>query len=57
MKVITKEEAKELKEGTVYVIYNPLTKQYKDEIASKKDIAHNKYCYNQLIFFIKENRK
>lgn len=56
MKVITKEEAKELKEGTVYVIYNPLTKQYKDEVASKKDIAHNKYCYNQLVFFIKENK-
>lgn len=53
MKEISKEEAKDLKEGTKYIVYNPLTDTYKLEIASKKDIAHNKYCYEKLKFYLK----
>lgn len=54
MKEITKEEAKELKTGTTYIVYNPLTQQYKEEIASPIDIVHNKYCYEGLKFYLKE---
>lgn len=54
LKEITKEEAKALEPGTAYVIYNPLTKTYKEEISGKNDIAHNKYAFNQLKYFIKE---
>lgn len=43
-----------LKSGTVYYIYNPLTDNSKEEIASKKDIVHNKYCFDKLRFFYKE---
>ena len=53
MKEITKEQAKNLKEGTIYLVYNPLTEQYKQEKASKKDIVHNKYCYDKLKFYKK----
>lgn len=53
---ITIEEAKQLKVGTEYVIYNPLTKQLKIEIATPVDIVHNKHCYSGLKIYIKENR-
>ena len=56
MKEITKEQAKELKEGTIYLVYNPLTQQYKEETASKKDIVHNKYAYDKLKFYLKEEQ-
>lgn len=52
MTELTKEEAKELPEGTKYIIYNPLTDTYKEEMASLKDIVHNKYCYEKLKFFL-----
>lgn len=50
---ITKEQVKLLKEGTIYIIYNPLTNTYKEEKASKKDIAHNKHCYEKLKFYLR----
>lgn len=53
MKELTKEEIQNLKVGTEFVIYNPLTKQLKIEIASPVDIAHNKHCYDKLKFYIK----
>lgn len=53
MKEISKEEVLNLKTGTEYVIYNPLTKQLKVEIATPVDIAHNKHCYDKLKFYIK----
>ena len=56
MKEITKEEAKELPTGTEYIIFNPLTEQYKKEIATPIDIAHSKYCYEKLKFYL-ENKK
>lgn len=54
MKELTKEEVLELKPGTEFVIYNPLSNQLKVEIASPIDIAHNKHCYDRLQFYIKE---
>ena len=48
MKEITKEEAQNLKVGTEYIVYNPLTKQLKVEIATLIDIVHNKHCYEKL---------
>lgn len=55
MKEITKEEALKLKTGTTYIVYNPLTNQYKEEIATPVDIVHNKHAYDQLKFYLKEN--
>ena len=49
---ITKDQAKELKEGVEYIVFNPLTQNYKREKASKKDIVHNKYAYKKLKFYI-----
>ena len=53
MKEITKEEVLNLKTGTEYVIWNPLTNQLKVEIATPVDIAHNKHCYDELKFYVK----
>ena len=55
MKEITKEEAKQLDPGTIYIVYNPLTDRYEEETANQKDIVHNKYCYEKLKFYLKEN--
>lgn len=52
MKEISKEEAKNLPTGTSYMVYNPLTSQYKEEVASPIDIVHNKYCYDKLKFYL-----
>ena len=54
MKPITKEEAINLPPGSMYMIYNPLTQLYKEEIASDRDIVHNKHCYEGLSFYILE---
>lgn len=54
MKEITKEQAKELKIGTEYIVFNPLTNDYKKVIASPIDIVHNKYCYDKLKFYLEE---
>ena len=51
-KEITKEEAKELPTGTTYIVYNPLTEQYKEEVASPIDIVHNKYAYDKLKYYL-----
>ena len=48
---MTKKQVKELKTGTQYIVYNPLTKQYKEEVASPIDIVHNRYCYSELKFY------
>ncbi len=53
MKEISIEEAKNLKVGTEYIVFNPLTKSFKIEIASPVDIVHNKHCYNQLKIYVK----
>ena len=55
MKRITKEQAKQLEKGTIYIIYNPLTNLYKEEKASNQDIVHNKYAYDKLEFYLKED--
>jgi len=55
MKEITKEEAQNLKVGTEYIVYNPLTKQLKVEIATPVDIVHNKHCYEKLKFYVKDD--
>lgn len=54
MKEITKEQAKELKTGTEYIVFNPLTNDYRKIIASPIDIVHNKYCYDKLKFYLEE---
>lgn len=54
MKEITKEEALNLKVGTEYIVYNPLTNDYKKEIASPIDIVHNKHCYDKLKFYLED---
>jgi len=54
MKEITKEEAQKLPTGSIFIVYNPLTNQYKEEKASKKDIVHNKYCFSGLKFYLKK---
>ena len=53
MKEISIEEAKSLQVGTEYIVFNPLTKSFKIEIASPVDIVHNKHCYNQLKIYVK----
>lgn len=53
-KEIKKEKVLKLKTGTVYIVYNPLTDSSKEEIANPIDIVHNKYCYDKLRYFIKE---
>lgn len=52
MKEISKEEVKNLPTGTTYIVYNPLTSQYKEEVASPIDIVHNKHCYDKLKFYL-----
>ena len=54
---LSKEEVINLLPGLQYIIYNPLINQIRIETASKKDIAHNKYCYNQLRFFREKGEK
>ena len=49
---ITKEDVLKLRKGTRYYIYNPLTERLEEKFASENDIAHNKYCYEKLKFFI-----
>lgn len=56
MKELSKEEAKKLPEGTIIKIYNPLTNTWKEEKASKKDLAHSRYAYEKLRYFIEEDK-
>lgn len=53
-KEIKKEQVMRFETGRVYIIYNPLTDNVKEEVASKTDIVHNKHCYDKLRYFIKE---
>lgn len=57
MKEISKDEVMNLPSGTEYVVYNPLTNQLKIETSSPIDIAHNKYYYSELRFFVKEEKE
>lgn len=52
MRKVSKEEILKLESGKEYIIFNPLTRQVKIEIASPIDIAHNKHCYDGLEFYI-----
>lgn len=54
---VSKETIKNLKEGEKYIVYNPLTKSFKEETASKNDIAHNKYAYEKLKYYLEERIK
>lgn len=56
-KEVKKVEVMNLLEGTVYYIFNPLTEQIREEVSSIKDIAHNKYCYEKIKFFINSRNK
>lgn len=51
---VSKEVIKTLPEGIRYIIYNPLTDSYKEEISSKKDIAHSRYAYEKLKYYLGE---
>lgn len=53
-KEVSKEKIKQLSLGTTYYVYNPLTDTTKEEIASPIDIAHNKYAYDKLKYYIEE---
>lgn len=48
----TKEEIINLPEGSKYKVYNPLTCSLKEEISGKNDIAHNKYAYDKLEYYV-----
>lgn len=52
---VNKEYILNLDKGNIYIVYNPLTDKYKEEVVSDKDIAKNKYCYDKLEFYIEEN--
>lgn len=52
-KEIKKEKVLKLKTGTVYIVYNPLTDNSREEVASPTDTVHNKHCYDKLRYFIK----
>lgn len=51
-KEVSKEYIKQLPTGTKYYVYNPLTDITKEEYASPIDIAHNKYAYEKLKYYI-----
>lgn len=51
---VSKEVIKTLPEGIKYIIYNPLTDSYKEELSSKKDIAHSRYAYEKLKYYLGE---
>lgn len=51
---VTKNYILRLPKGSKYKIYNPLTDKYKDEIVGKNDIAHNKYAYDGLIYYVEK---
>jgi acyl-CoA synthetase (AMP-forming)/AMP-acid ligase II len=55
LKEIKKEEVLKLNKDEKYYCYNPLTDTWHEEIVGKNDIAHNKYAYSGLKFFIKNN--
>lgn len=50
-KEISKEELLKKEKGFEYVVYNPLTDNYKFEKLGNYDIAHNKHAYEKLIYF------
>lgn len=51
---VSKEIIKTLPEGIKFIIYNPLTDTYKEETSGKNDIAHNKYAYEKLKYYLGE---
>ena len=53
MKKVTKEYILTLlNKGDEYIVFNPLTNTYHTEIVNKNDIAHNKYAFDKLIYYI-----
>lgn len=54
MKEISKEELLKLPNGTIYYTYNPLTNTYHEETLGKNDIAHSKYAYDKLKYYLKK---
>lgn len=52
---INKEKVIHLLEGTKYYTYNPYTKGVHEEVASKRDVAHNKYVISSLRYFIEDS--
>lgn len=57
MKKVSKEEIQKLKEGTKFIIYNPLTDKRSIEILNKKSIVFSKYCYSGLEFYLLESNE
>lgn len=55
MKKVSKEEIQELKEGTKFIIYNPLTGMKSIEILNEKSIIFNRHCYSKLEFYLIES--
>ena len=53
-KEVSKEYIKQLPIGTTYYVYNPLTDTTKEETASPIDIAHSKYAYEKLRYYVEE---
>lgn len=51
---VSKGVIKSLPTGIRFIIYNPLTDTYKEELSGKNDIAHNKYAYEKLKFYLGE---
>ena len=51
-KQVTKEEILQLPKGDKYYCYNPLTDTKKKKIVGKNDIAHNKYAYAGLKYYL-----
>ena len=53
MQEVSKEYIKKQKTGFVFYIYNPITKQLKQETLNSKSIVFSPYCYEGLTFYIK----
>lgn len=53
LKKVTKEYILTLlNKGDEYIVFNPLTNTYHTEIVGKNDIAHNKYAFDKLIYYV-----
>ena len=51
---LTKEEVRQLPEGTQVLIYNPLTGRKSLDDAGKKCIANSKYASDKLVYLVFE---
>ena len=57
MKEVDREYVKNLPKGSKYYVFNPYSQMIKEEKASKKDIAHNKYAVFNLKYYIEEEKE